>query len=153
MRIAIRHPKDFWTGLLFTTIGVTFGILSTNYDLGTTTRMGPGYFPIVLAGLLTVIGLATTVRSFVIDGPPLQGLAIKAILLVLGPVVMFGLVLRGAGLAAALLVLVIVSALASVRFGWRTVIPLAVGLTLFSIGVFVYALGLPIPVVGRWFAG
>ena len=49
--------------------------------------------------LLVILGLATTVRAFVIDGPPVQGLALKAILLVLGPIVLFGFILRGAGLA------------------------------------------------------
>lgn len=153
MHIAIRHPKDFWTGLIFTASGVAFGILAQDHEIGTTTKMGPAYFPTVLAVLLTIIGLATTVRSFIIDGPPLQGFAVKAVLLVLGPIVLFGLVLRGVGLAAALLALAVISAYASVRFRWQTAVPLAVGLTVFSILVFVMGLGLPIPVIGRWLGG
>ena len=70
MRLAIRHPKDFWVGLIFTASGVAFGILAQDYEMGTMTRMGPAYFPTVLAILLTIIGLATTVRAFVTDGPP-----------------------------------------------------------------------------------
>jgi Tripartite tricarboxylate transporter TctB family len=152
MRLAIRHPKDFWAGLLFTASGLAFGILAlTNYEMGTMTRMGPAYFPTVLAVLLVIIGLATTIRAFVIDGPPLQGFPIKAILLVLGPIVLFGLVLRGAGLAAALLALVMISAYASTKFRWIVAIPLAAGLTAFALLVFVMGLGLPIPVIGRWF--
>jgi hypothetical protein len=153
MRIAVRHPKDFWAGLIFTASGIAFGILAQDHDMGTATRMGPAYFPTVLAVLLTIIGLATTVRSFVVNGPPLEGFAVKAALLVLGPIVLFGFVLRGVGLAAALLVLAMVSAYASVRFRWRTAVPLAVGLTVFSILVFVIGLGLPIPIVGRWLGG
>ncbi|MGE0117443.1 MAG: tripartite tricarboxylate transporter TctB family protein [Dongiaceae bacterium] len=150
MRLAIRHPKDFWAGLIFTASGLAFGILAQDYEIGTMTRMGPAYFPTVLAVLLTIIGLATTVRAFVTDGPPLQGFAVKGVLLVLGPIVLFGFILRGAGLAAALLALTLLSAYASVRFRWRAAVPLAIGLTVFSILVFVKGIGLPIPVIGRW---
>ena len=153
MRIAIRHPKDFWAGLIFTASGLGFGILAQDYEMGTTTKMGPAYFPTVLAVLLTIIGLATTVRSFVIDGPPLQGFAVKAVLLVLGPIVLFGFILRGAGLAAALLALALISAYASIRFRWQAAVPLAIGLTVFSVLVFVMGLGLPIRIVGRWLGG
>jgi Tripartite tricarboxylate transporter TctB family len=153
MRIAIRHPKDFWAGLIFTASGLAFGILAQDYEMGTTTKMGPAYFPTVLAVLLTIIGLATTVRAFVVDGPPLQGFAVKAVLLVLGPIVLFGFVLRGVGLAAALLALALISAYASVRFRWQTALPLAIGLTAFSILVFVMGLGLPIRIIGRWLGG
>lgn len=149
MRFAIRHPKDFWAGVIFTASGLAFGVLAQDYEMGTMTRMGPAYFPTVLAALLVIIGLATTVRAFVIDGPPLQGLALKAILFVLGPIVLFGLVLRGAGLALALLALVMISAYASTRFRWPVAIALAIGLTGFAILVFVMGLGLPIPMIGR----
>ena len=101
--------------------------------------------------MLVILGLATTIRAFVISGPPVQGLALKAILLVLGPIVLFGFILRGAGLAAALFILVSISAYASVRFRWPVAVVLAAGLTAFAILVFVMALGLPIPVIGRWF--
>lgn len=153
MRIAIRHPKDFWAGLIFTASGLAFGILAQDYEMGAATRMGPAYFPTVLAALLTIIGLATTIRAFVVDGPPLQGFAVKAVLLALGPIVLFGFVLRGVGLAAALLALALISAYGSVHFRWRVAVPLAIGLTVFSVLVFVKGLGLPIPIVGRWLGG
>ena len=153
MRIAIRHPKDFWAGLLFTASGLAFGIMAQDYEMGTATRMGPAYFPTILAVLLTIIGLATTARAFVTDGPPLQGFALKAALLVLGPIVLFGFILRGVGLAGALLLLALISAYASVRFRWQIAVPLAIGLTVFSVLVFVMGLGLPIRVVGRWLGG
>ena len=53
----------------------------------------------------------------------------------------------------ALPLLVIVSAAASTRFRWGAALALAAGLTLFCAAVFVKGLGVPIPVVGRWFGG
>ena len=42
---AIRHPKDFWSGMLFILIGIAAIIVGSRYNLGTAARMGPGYFP------------------------------------------------------------------------------------------------------------
>ena len=82
-----------------------------------------------------------------------SGLALRPVLLVLGATVLFGLLLRGAGLFVALVVLTMVSASASREFEWGRAVVLAVGLAGFSVLVFVKALGLPIPVIGAWFGG
>jgi putative tricarboxylic transport membrane protein len=48
-------------------------------------------------------------------------------------------------------VLVIGSARASEHFRWWHAVALAGGLTVFSVLVFVKALGVPLPVLGSWF--
>jgi hypothetical protein len=48
----IKHAKDFWSGVMFTTFGLGFAVIAQNYDMGTAARMGPAYFPTVLGGLL-----------------------------------------------------------------------------------------------------
>jgi Tripartite tricarboxylate transporter TctB family len=153
MRLSLRHPKDFWSGVIFTAGALAFGIIARDYELGTATRMGPGFFPTMLAIVLAVIGVATIARSFVVDGEPIRAFAVKGTLLVLGGLILFGVLARGAGVAVALPVAILVSAYASVRFRWRSAILLTIALTLFSILVFVQALGLPIPIIGRWLGG
>ena len=64
---------------------------------------------------------------------------------------LFGLIVRGAGLIVALPALVIVSAYGSIRFRWGESLALAAGLTLFCILVFLKGLGVPLPIVGSWF--
>lgn len=59
----IRHPQDFWSGVMFMFFGLAAVIIGQDYPMGTAGRMGPAYFPVVLGGLLTLIGLATTLRS------------------------------------------------------------------------------------------
>uniref|UniRef100_UPI002FDE9823 tripartite tricarboxylate transporter TctB family protein n=1 Tax=Pelomicrobium sp. TaxID=2815319 RepID=UPI002FDE9823 len=66
---------------------------------------------------------------------------------------LFGALVRGAGLVPATAVLVLVSAYASVYFRWFPSLALAAGLTLFCALVFVYALGLPLPLLGPWLGG
>ncbi len=68
-------------------------------------------------------------------------------------VVVFGFLVRGAGLVVALPLLVIISAYASTRFRWRTTLIMAAGLTIFCALVFVKGLGIPLPIIGPWFGG
>jgi hypothetical protein len=77
--------------------------------MGTAGRMGPAYFPTILGGLLAVIGAISVGRSMFRSGDPIERIAIKNLLIILLAVVLFGLLVRGAGLAIAVIVLVIVS--------------------------------------------
>jgi hypothetical protein len=56
--------KDFWAGLLFIAFGLGFMIVSRNYPMGTSVRMGPAYFPTMLGGLLAVLGAIILFRAF-----------------------------------------------------------------------------------------
>ena len=41
----IRHPKDFWAGVLFIVLGGGACLIALDYTMGSAGRMGPGYFP------------------------------------------------------------------------------------------------------------
>lgn len=124
-----------------------------DYGLGTAFRMGSGYFPTVLGGLLVVIGLVSLTRAALRAGEPLPPLRLKGLLAVTAATLAFGVLVRGAGLVVALPLLVVGSAAASARFRWGPALALAAGLTLFCTGVFLKGLGVPLPVLGRWFGG
>jgi hypothetical protein len=68
----IRHPKDFWSGLIFIVVGIAALIIGRDYSLGTSTRMGPGYFPVLLGGLLTLFGAIIATRALVVLGEPVS---------------------------------------------------------------------------------
>ena len=77
----IKNPKDFWAGVMFMGFGLAFVIIAAGtpdfvnrmfgdklipgYQIGSAVRMGPAYFPIVLGGLLAVLGAVIFLRSFV----------------------------------------------------------------------------------------
>ena len=151
--MVIRSAKDFWTGLIYIFFGLSAVLLATDYGMGTAIKMGPGYFPIVLGALLTLIGIIAVGRSFVGPPAPIGRFAVKGLLLVVGSTFLFGLLVRRAGLAIALPLLVMVSARASAQFRWRPSIALAAGLTLFCVLVFLKGLGVPLPILGSWFGG
>ena len=145
--------KDFWSGAFFLGVGVAFAGLGRDYPMGTAMRMGPGYFPMLLGGLLALIGLSLIIRSLLKPGPAVGRLAYGKVALVTLSNVLFALLLRRLGLVAALILLVVVSAYASVRFRWPVALALAVGLAVGSSIIFVWLLGLPIPIRGTWLGG
>jgi hypothetical protein len=151
MRSYIRSPKDFWSGLLFLAISLATVLIARDYPMGSAGRMGPGYFPSLLGWLLAIIGFVTLVNSFRIDGKALERFAIKDMVLILGSVLLFGFLVRGAGLVVAIPVLIMISAFGSAKFSWKASVALAVGATISCILLFVKALGLPLPIIGPWF--
>lgn len=148
-----RNAKDFWTGIIYVVIGGTAIMLSRDYGMGTAVKMGPAYFPTILSGLLIVIGAISIIRSFLMQGTPIGTVAWKGLFLIIASTLLFGLIVRGAGLAIALPLLILISAFASTRFRWQYALALAVGVTVFCILVFQVGLGVPLPIFGSWFGG
>lgn len=147
----IRNPKDFWSGVIFMFFGLAAIIIGRDYSMGTAGRMGPAYFPTVLGGILAIIGLIAVVRSLVRPGEAIEKFAFRELFLILLGVLAFGFIVRGAGLVAAIVLLVMFSAYASIKFRVLPSVLLAIGLAVFAVLLFVKALGLPMPVIGPWF--
>jgi|SRR5215204_637302 hypothetical protein len=141
----IRSPKDFWAGLFFIAVALGFILLARHYGTGNMHRMGPGLFPILVSTLLALLGLIIAVRSFAIDGPPVPRFHARPIIISLAAIALFGVALAHLGLMAAVAVLVLVGALASRESRPLETIGLVVVLIAFSSVVFVWLLGLPIP--------
>ena len=141
----IRSPKDFWSGLFFIAVAAGFIALSHRYGTGTMHRMGPGLFPILVSVLLAGLGLIIAARAFVIDGPPVPRFHARPIIVSLVAIALFGVALTHLGLIAAVAAVVLVGALASRESRPLETIGLVVVLMVFSAAVFVWLLGLPIP--------
>jgi hypothetical protein len=152
MKIKVRNQPNFFSGLLFIVLGLGFALYARNYQMGTASQMGPGYFPVVLGSLLAVIGLVVTVQglSLTQDEEKIEPMFFKPMLLVLGPIILFGVMLIPMGLVLSSIMLIGLTALASPEFSLKYVVPTALVLTLGCYLVFIYGLGLPIPV---WIGG
>jgi hypothetical protein len=147
-----RNPKDFYTGLLYIGFGVAGLYIAKDYGMGVASKMGAGYFPMVLSGLLTLFGVIALIRSFIRPGEPLGEFGWKACAHICGGVLLFGALLKPAGLVIALLALTLVSASGSAhfKFTWRAALAL-VGLIVFCSLVFVKGLKVPMQLFGTWF--
>ena len=153
MAVSIRSPKNFWAGLLYCGVGTGAVLIARDYSWGRAGRMGPGYFPTILGALLLVVGLVALVRSLTVRGEAVGAIAWKGLALVTAATMLFGLLLRPAGLVVALVALVLVSAASSAkfRFEWKA-LGLMIALIAFCAVVFVHLLGLPMPLLGTWLA-
>ena len=141
----IRSPKDFWAGLIFIAIAAAFILLAQQYRLGDLHRMGPAMFPTLVGALLAVLGAIVMLRAFALDGEPLPRFHARPIGVSLLAIVLFGVALQWLGLVAAIAALVLVGAYAARDVRLLENLALAGGLILFSVAVFVWLLGLPLP--------
>ena len=149
----VRHRSDFLSGLLFFVIGSVGARIALDYPIGTARNMGPGGFPVIVASLLALGGLALVARScFGTRDEPIE-IAVLPLVLVSAGIAVFTLVLMGAGLVLATMALVLLSAGASGRFRPVTALLLATGVAAGSTVCFVWGLGQLIPVFGTWFTG
>ena len=143
---AIRHPKDFWSGVLFILIGTAAIIVGSRYNLGTAARMGPGYFPRILGILLIVLGLILAVRAFWLSGELFPRWKLRPTLVVLGSVVLFGAIVQTVGVAISTVILILTASAASHEFRPKEALIAGVCLAALAVGVFVIGLKLQLPI-------
>lgn len=152
MASMMEKPRDVAGGLLVMALGLGFLLVGRELELGSSFRMGPGYFPTVLAGLLVLLGAVMIGLGW--RAPRQEGafghVPWRGVLLVVGAVAFFGLTLRGLGLAPVLAIVVLATAWASRYASLRASIPLALGIAAFCAILFIRLLGLPLPLVGPW---
>lgn len=149
---------DLMAGGSFVVLGLAFAIGGSRYDVGTALRMGSGYVPLALGGILTVLGLVIVVASFRgVDptvahadrGPvPWQRMG-----LLLAAILFFGFTVQGLGLGPSLFVTTFVSALAGHDTKPVRALVIATGLTVLCLVVFVALLQLRLPILGDWLGG
>jgi hypothetical protein len=145
-----RATKDLLAGPAFIGFGLAFSLGATQYDIGTALRMGPGYFPLVLGGLLVLLGIVIVVRGSVAGEEAAIGpVPWKAVALIAVALLLFGATVRDFGVIPSTFLAALVAGLAGRRPGLVAPVVIAVGLTIASVLIFVYALQLPLPLFGR----
>jgi len=142
-----RTGKDFWSGVMFLCFAAVGLYVSRAYSLGSAGRMGPGYFPLLLGISLGILGLILVVRSMAQADEPMPRLSIRPLFFLVLSVIVFGLTIQGLGLIISLLLTLAIAALANPGAKLVETAALAIGLAALSVGVFSYALKLPIPIL------
>jgi hypothetical protein len=143
------NRKDAGSAAIFLAIAIYFGVGSLTQPLGTITRMGPGLFPLALAIILGVLGLAILLRGFRRADEPLRFPPLRSLLVLLPPLV-FALTVRGLGLGPAIALVALVAALANPGMKPATLAALTATVTIFCVVVFSWGLDLSLPVLGPW---
>ena len=151
MSLRIRSQPDFFAGLLFAVLGAAFSSGAARYEIGTAAQMGPGFFPMVLGGLLGLIGTFVALRSLSAQSEEesIEKSSIMALVLILGSIALFAIFLAPLGLILSSVILILISTLASHEFTWRNTALTMLVLIALCYLIFIYGLGLPIPVWPR----
>jgi hypothetical protein len=151
MLLRIRNLQDFWSGVFFIALGLLAIWLSRDYPMGSASQPGPGYFPVWLGGIKTVLGAIIGGASLKLQGDPGERLELREwgfrpwLVLPLTLAVYAMLMEADFGFVPSLVVLIVGCALAHKDVHWRETILLSVFLTAGAVAIFIYGLELPYP--------
>ena len=160
----IKSQKDFFSGLMFSGVGAAFAIGATNYTVGNGARRGPGYFPLLLGVLLSIMGVAIMFKALTVqtpDGDKIGAWAWRPLGYIIAANLLFGVLLGGLpsikvpamGMVAGIYGLTIVASLAGDRFNLKEVLVLATILSIGSYLAFIVLLKLQFPVWPTFITG
>jgi hypothetical protein len=149
----IKNRIDFAAGLIFVGVGLFYGMMSFKLSLGTALEMGPGYFPLVLCGILITLGGAILMTSLA-GGPgdTFGKVPWRAVIILPLAIVAFGAGLRVLGLLPTVFVSALLASNASGGISMTRRVAISFSLAIFCTLVFSYGVNLHIPVLGTWFA-
>jgi len=149
---------------MFMGVGVAFAWGATTYNVGNGARMGPGYFPLYLGVLLTLLGAAITFKALVVEtmgGDKIGKWAWKPLFFVILANLVFGALLAGLpyfglpamGMIVAIYALVFIASMAEEGWKFKATFILATVLAIGSYIAFVLALKLQFPVWPAFITG
>jgi hypothetical protein len=141
----VKSPQDFGAGILFMLIGIAGIYFGKDLAFGSSARMGPGYFPTIVSFLIVALGVVVGLRSIAIDGPSIERVQLRPLLMILASILAFGALIDRVGLAISGIALTLIAAYARRDVDLKETLALGAGMAVFTIVVFVYALGQPLP--------
>lgn len=139
--------QEFWAGALFAVIGTSAVIGAQSYEVGTLTRMGPGYFPTLLGLVLLALGTVAmigAVRSR--EAAPIGKWPFVPLAFLVAGIISFGVLIVKVGLVPALIALITLSCYSRWKSAPLEVAAICVVVIALSIGLFIVGLQLPIAI-------
>lgn len=149
------RTDDIFAGLIFLAVSALFATTALRtLEIGTPGLMGPGFFPLLVAGALAIVGV------FVIAGArssepeaPRKPISWRAVFFVIAAPIAFALTVRTAGLVPALLTSITLGVLASRQMTFVRGALIVLGMTVFCVVVFSYGIGLTVELFNPYFWG
>ncbi|WP_423206591.1 tripartite tricarboxylate transporter TctB family protein [Paracoccus yeei] len=136
---------DLLSAGLFIGLGALGLYMGRGLESGALAQMGPGFLPRAVCLLLVAVGLAVGIPALRRPAQAIEAIRLRPLLVITAAIVGFAYAATHLGFVLASLWLVLAGSLADPGGRWRQVLPLAAGLTLFGALVFVYGLGVQVP--------
>lgn len=124
-------------------IGIIAFIIGSGFEFGTARRMGPGYFPVILSAILTMLALSEIVSALL--KPEVQALDWRPLIAISSAVAGFAVTMHLFGMIPAFFVVIGVTTLSERRFGWLPALVLAILMSLGAYLLFARFLGMSLP--------
>lgn len=138
-------------GAFFIGAGLLFAQQSLSVDLGSWLRIGPGGMPLALSGMLIVVGAIILFQAIGVESDETIGvIPWRGMFFILVAPIIFGLTVRPLGFVVSVFITTLFASFASVKMKPHWALALAASLTVFSVLVFSYGLGLPFERFGPW---
>ena len=140
--------RDLVAGILMISVGLFVALYASNhYQVGSATRMGPGYFPTLLGYILAALGLVIALLSLrktvhVVQPPPFTW---RPFVAVMAAVALFALLITRIGLVPTTILMVMVTASGSNSFQLRRAVLLGVSLSVIAWLIFSLGLQMTLP--------
>ena len=148
------NTHNLLAGALFVAIGGWFAASALiSLPVGTAQQMGPGYFPLALASVLIVLGVALAVQGVGRPTVALGNIPWRGVVLILAAPLLFALFIERLGIAPAVFFVVLLACFASRRMTVVRALAIAATLALLCVLIFKLGLGIPAPTFGRWLGG
>ena len=147
-----QSRQDVFAGGIFIAIAALFAIKGTQYAFGTPLQMGPGFFPVLLAAVLAVLGTVVAVAGFrdppkAAEGPvPWRGMA-----LICASLAVFAAGARPLGLVPVVLICTFMTATASRRNTAASAAAISVVMATLCYLIFKVGLAVTLPTFGPVF--
>lgn len=138
--------RDVLAGAVVALVGAVFALSARGLPDGAPGQIGPGFVPTAVGIIAVVLGLAIAARGLGRHGR-LPRIEMRPVLAIFASVAAFGLLIRAAGLAPALVATAAVASLGSENGRFPHILALALSVALASSIVFVVLLGLPFDIV------
>jgi putative tricarboxylic transport membrane protein len=156
-RFKVRGPRDFYGGLALVALAIIAFLASSDLPGMQAFAFGPGTAPRMFAGLLAAIGALVALTGLFVDGPPIEGFAIRGPAFVIVAILAFAGMIRGLslefigiplsipplGMIGSTFCAFLISIMGSSEMRWRESLIAAAVMTAFCVALFVYLLQLP----------
>ena len=145
MKTPLHQNPDVLSGLMFIGVGAIGMWIARDYPFGSSLRMGPGYFPTVLGGIMVAMGIYTLLMGLKRQEKIKRTWSVRALIILPITTLVFGIMMEKLGFVPAVFALSVLAATASPEFHWLEQSILAVGLTIGCVALFIWGIGLPYP--------
>jgi hypothetical protein len=143
--LRIKSPQDFGAAVVFIAIGLAGAYFGRDLQFGTASRMGPGYFPVILSWIIIALGVVVGGKALAIEGPRIEPVQLRPILVIILAILAFGYLIDQVGLAITAMLLTVLAGFARRDVNLVETVLLGAALAVFAVLVFVYGLSQPFP--------